>query len=83
MSLDCPACESKAKCVNSRPSGDGTVNRRYHCACGSKFTSVEVIISLDGKPRQTIISDRKGTSLGQLRQNILTDLLRTELERTP
>lgn len=48
MSLYCPKCWAKAKCIDSRPDPrTNTVRRRLQCkdpACAHRFTSVEIIV---------------------------------------
>lgn len=50
MSMDCPQCSQKTSCVDSRTT-DGTTSRRYLCrSCKAKFSTAEIIVTLDGKP---------------------------------
>lgn len=44
MSMVCPECGVKAKCKDSRPSGEG-VRRRYVCfSCDVRWTTFESIV---------------------------------------
>ena len=48
MSLYCPKCWAKAKCIDSRCHAlTNTVRRRHKCqdnGCGYKFTTIEIIV---------------------------------------
>lgn len=48
MSLYCPKCWAKAKCIDSRCHAlTNTVRRRHKCQdkdCGHRFTSIEIIV---------------------------------------
>lgn len=49
MSQLCPKCNAKAKCVDSRRRIGG-VSRRFNCACGCKFSTAEILVTIDGEP---------------------------------
>lgn len=39
-----PCCQSRASCVDSRPSARGT-RRRYSCqSCGKRYSSIETLV---------------------------------------
>lgn len=40
----CPTCEKRMKVVDTRPSDDGTVYRRYRCeGCDRAYRSIEYL----------------------------------------
>ncbi len=56
--MKCPTCGVKASCEETRQTEDGP-RRRYHCACGVKFKTLE---SLD------IIYTDEGTNTSRSEQ---------------
>jgi len=40
--MKCPTCNTKASCKETRQIDDGA-SRRYHCACGVKFKTLETL----------------------------------------
>jgi len=42
-------CGGETRCVDSRPTGDGHIRRRYVCVCDRRWTTLEVPI---GRPRR-------------------------------
>lgn len=75
MSMDCPKCAYKGRCLDSRRCRDGSVTRRYGCLkekCDWRWTTTEVVVSQGlvgergvGRGNLTIceIRDRKALSL--------------------
>jgi transcriptional regulator NrdR family protein len=43
--LLCPTCKSDAPVIDSRPQGEYR-RRRYKCACGERFTTLEVVLGV-------------------------------------
>ena len=52
MPFPCPDCGKDAKSKDSRPAGTDTDyrTRRYHCLCGQRFSTVEVMAKQDIEP---------------------------------
>ena len=78
MSKLCPTCKQKAKCIDSRNSGE-TTNRRYHCECGTKFTTCELMVTIDGELASLELSNKRNTTQAQLKALVLKALLVKEL----
>lgn len=76
-------CGARARCVNSRPTPEGTVNRRYHCVCGERFSSVELVVreTEDGLILPPVTTTHKRNTYRLLRRALLLDVLRKELEQ--
>ena len=41
--MNCPECKAKAKCIATRENRVG-VARRFACACGVRFSTLEAIV---------------------------------------
>ncbi len=42
--MKCPNCPARPGVENTRDKPDGSRYRRYHCECGGKFTTKEIMI---------------------------------------
>jgi len=72
VSSVCPKCQAKAKCLDSRPKVDGTVQRRFRCeGCGCKFSSVEVIVSIDGAASMPELNDHPNSNSKRLTELVM------------
>lgn len=60
MSMTCPVCNGKSKCVDSRKS-EGFTKRRFYCLeCGLCFHSLEAVVAILGpsQPHQKAKLDK-------------------------
>lgn len=79
MTQPCPKCTLKVKCVDSRPKVDGTVQRRFRCeSCGCKFSSVEVIISIDDVPFMPQLNDHPNSNSKRLTELVMRHITPTD-----
>lgn len=51
MSMDCPKCEAKGSCLNSRRRVNSSVYRSYKCANEHRWSSVEWPLEVSDGPR--------------------------------
>jgi transcriptional regulator NrdR family protein len=85
MTFQCPCCGGEAAMKDSRPAGttEQYRRRRYHCGCGTRFTTIELFAVVgtggwqnnesDALLRQVRLrfeKDTRGELAGQLRQLI-------------
>lgn len=47
MSMDCPQCQGKARCLDSRPSEQQSTRRRYECPeCKLRWFTIEYVVGV-------------------------------------
>lgn len=50
MSWSCPKCNATTRCLESRRRTGPHVRRRFECeACGCRFSTAEIIVTIDGE----------------------------------
>lgn len=67
MSMNCPVCDAKGSCLNSRRRNDSNVYRTYRCAKDHCWSSIEFIARISegrrkpggsGRPLMDEVNDR-------------------------
>lgn len=55
MSWSCPKCGGKTSCLDSRRRVGPHVARRFECeACGCRFSTAEIMVTIDGEPAPAV-----------------------------
>lgn len=79
MAMQCPECNSRLYCLETRSWFDGAVRRRYRCSkseCGRRMYTLEMFADENEADQKTMILQYKLSAKKRILDSVRTKLLK-------